>query len=209
MPHPRKMPSYDFMTGSCIDPVKELFYKTVWPVFFVILLLMSHPLHAQTISEYSRSQRSVIEAEMARNTARALSASAREHAAPRAAGSPGEPPPTFVPPLPAGFDGGPATAPAALSPGIPAARQRPLSPQPTMGARALPTRALKVAGVFISAQKTLAQITIDGQDHLLSLGQEIPGTTWQVQAISAHQVVLERTPRKGPRTTRVFKLPSA
>jgi hypothetical protein len=202
MPSSRKIPNHNSFLGSSCDPLKPRFYRAPVRVCCVLALLISHPLQAQTISEYSRSQRAVIEAEMNRNTARALNASAHERPAPAVQASQT---PNLPPPLPAGFEGVPALSAAPRS-GLPLVRPNRLPAQIT---RSLASQSIAVAGVFISVRKVVTQITVDGQDHLLSLGQAVPGTAWQVQAISAHQVVLERVNRNGQRASRVFKLPSA
>jgi len=71
---------------------------------------------------------------------------------------------------------------------------------------------LRVGGVFASASRTLAEVTIDGNPYWLAEGEAVPGTAWRVEAIAVDRVVLHHAApmagESGRETRRVFALPS-
>jgi hypothetical protein len=160
---------------------------------------------AQTIGHYSRAQKNLLEAEAARNTAKAFEAA-------NAAANPSKSDAPIAGPLPTNM---PVPLPSAEQhhPGHPNPHPnfvaKPLSP-PSVLKRA---QEIKVTGVFISKNKTLAEVLVGEQAHLLIQGQDVPQTKWRVQAISSHQVVLQSQPGTGKRNAKaaqqVFKLPGA
>lgn len=140
---------------------------------------------AQTIADYSRSQRAVIEAEIARNNAQSTGGRAS------------------ATPLPLPGAAGPAALPSPSRP-----PERPLPPievEPR----------LSVSGVFVSARHAVAEVIVEGVPYMLSAGQDVPGTAWRVQKVTVERVVLgghadSGASRKGsPRSasSRVFHLP--
>jgi hypothetical protein len=139
---------------------------------------------AQTIEQYSRSQRSVIEADMNRNTSRVLRAA--QDAQPPAGQASGP----MGAPLPPSMTG----AGTALAPQMGGAPTRP--PEPSV-----PKNTLSVSGVFVSQNTTLAQVQVGQNIHWLKAGQSVPHTGWSVRTIEPHQVVMS-----GPKGLRVFKL---
>ena len=138
---------------------------------------------AQTIADYSRSQRGVIEAEIARNTAKAMNAAS--------------PPPAA--PLPS------TDASTRSLPSLPAAARALVPPDPSNDAPRL-----VVSGVFVSKAKAVAEVLVEGVSYMLAAGQDVPGTSWRVQSVAVDRVVLTGASpksRKGAVPTRVFNLP--
>lgn len=140
----------------------------------------------QTIADYSRSQRAVIEAEIARNNAKATNAAS----------------PALASPLPS-FD---HAASARGLPPLPAAAPRAVAaPDESNDAPRL-----VVSGVFVSKTRAVAEVLVEGASYMLTAGQDVPGTSWRVQSVSIDRVVLSGTsskPRKGAAPTRVFNFP--
>ncbi len=52
---------------------------------------------------------------------------------------------------------------------------------------------VQVSGVFASAARTVVEIAVNGTPYILSAGQVVPGTSWQVDAIATDRVALIRT----------------
>ncbi len=123
---------------------------------------------AQSISDYSRAQRAVLEADIARNTARAL-------------GTGG----VITPAAP----GGPAApnAATAAAPVSGAAMMPPPMPRPFVA----PQRGMAVNGVITLATRSMVDLRSDGVSHLLLPGDTVPGTPWVVSSINAQRVVLK------------------
>jgi hypothetical protein len=141
------------------------------------------PASAQTIAEYSRSQRAVIEADIVRNNAKA-----------------------FEGVLPKAEDGSLQLPPVKKGPPLPDVRPVPGSTAP------LPVEEprMVVSGVFVSRLRTVAEVIVEGVPYMLSTGQEVPGTPYRVQSVSSERVVLvglarSRQPAKAP--MQVFNLP--
>lgn len=139
------------------------------------------PAHAQSIGDYSRAQRAVIESAIAR--------------------SGGRPPvemPSLPPPASAGREGPPSPSLPALAP----APEKPVDP---------PGPDIAVTGVFVSPSVVLTEVLVDGAPFLLSLGQRVPGTRWLVSRVEAEQVVLSSEPRPkgGKPATRTFLFSSS
>lgn len=121
----------------------------------------------QTIADYGRAQRALLEATMAQTAARAAAISASSPAAPAsvAAGA------------------SPALANAATGPaGLPTRGPGPARAEPS----------LAVSGVFSSPRAAWAEIVVDGRAWRLSRGDDVPGTAWRVAAVSADEVRLDR-----------------
>ena len=123
---------------------------------------------AQTIADYGRSQRLLLEATMTQNAARAAALQPPGSAA----SAPGPLP--LVGSIPG--SGGASVLPSA-SPRVPV---RPPEPE------------LRVRGVFVSSTRTLAEVLVDGAPYVLAAGQGVPGTPWRVASIAADRVVLDR-----------------
>jgi len=124
---------------------------------------MGGSVAAQTIADYSRAQRAVLESAMVQAAARSAAWPASAAAAAAAAS---------------------ASAPAAALP-PPAAAVAP-RPLPVRDPE------LQVSGVFASASQTVAELLVDGHAYLLSAGQGVPGTSWSVAVIAVDRVVLQR-----------------
>jgi hypothetical protein len=157
-------------------------------------ILFCIPVSAQTIGQYSKAQKTLLEAEAARNTAKAFEAV-------NGGANPGK---TSAGPLPSS-----TTVPLpSIEPSAPApsrlAAATPLASRPAPPQR---PQEIKVAGVFISKRKTVAEVIVGEQAHLLIQGQDVPKTKWRVQAISGHQVILQSQPGSGRAAQQVFKLP--
>jgi type IV pilus biogenesis protein PilP len=129
-------------------------------VVVVSWALAGASVSAQTIADYSRSQRAVIEAEIARNTAKAMAST------PVAA-------PVVAAPAPAAADKPSPFPPATPNPATP-------GDMPPW----------TVSGVFLSPSRSVAEVVVDGGAHLLAAGQAVPGTPWRVQSVAADKVVL-------------------
>lgn len=120
---------------------------------------------AQSISDYSRAQRAVLEADITRNTARAMgTGGASTPGAPPGAGAPGA---------------APVSSGAAV---MPPPMPRPSVPQ---------ERGMVVNGVITLATRSMVDLRNDGVSHLLLPGDTVPGTPWVVSSISAQRVVLK------------------
>lgn len=134
-----------------------------------VCFAMASSAGAQTLSEYSRAQRAVLEAEMARNVAKALSPS----------GTPGAPaagaPPSGGAPMP----GHPMPSQAMFPPA---------SPPPLM---APASKEILVTGVIALAHRSMAELSYLGETYLLLPGDPLPGTGWVVASIDASRVVLK------------------
>jgi hypothetical protein len=135
---------------------------------------------AQSIGDYSRAQRAVIESAISRNGPR--------------------PPvelPTLAPAKGPGplKDAGVPTGPPPSPPSIP----KPAEPAQTD---------IAVTGVVLSSAVSLAEVVIDGAPFLLSSGQRVPGTRWSVSTVDADRVVLsgESRQRGVKPATRTFLL---
>jgi len=142
---------------------------------------------AQTINDYSRAQRAWLESAMSQSAARSAGVTASAPSASAPAFAPmSAPVPASVPPMP-----GPH---ASLMPTLD------LAP------------AIQVSGVFASSSATVAEVVVNATAYLLQVGQGVPGTAWQVDAIEVDHVVLARrgASRGGGSDTvrRVFALPA-
>ncbi|MEY4564608.1 MAG: hypothetical protein RLZZ618_3885 [Pseudomonadota bacterium] len=141
---------------------------------------------AQTIGEFSRSQRAVIEADIARNNAKAL-------------GGVGVSVPAGLPPLPSGAATSlPSPLPSLGERGAGAGLAVPSMPLP-FGSGHAPFRAAAdegtrtawdVTGVFMSASRQVAEVVVEGVPYLLVVGDEIPGTSWRIDVVAAHKVIV-------------------
>lgn len=128
---------------------------------------------AQTIADYSRSQRAVIEAEIARNNAKVLGAAL-------------PPPAPLAPPLPALSSSPPPRASAVALPSGTAVQ--PLTGEARPPARGGPE--WEVTGVFVSASRSVVEVVVNGSPFLLGVGEPVPGTRWSIDSISTGRVVL-------------------
>ena len=126
--------------------------------------------HAQTIGDYSRSHRALLEAEMAKNTAKALGSGPNIN--------------TSATPLPAAL----ATAPMA-----------PASPLPTMPMAGMPTESgsdISVVGVIVLSKRAMVELNLNGETFLLLAGDKVPGTAWEVSSVYSDSVVLKSGPKR-------------
>jgi hypothetical protein len=149
-----------------------------------VLALSSPELGAQTIADYSRAQRAMLEAAMTQ-------------AAARSAG-PGAPAAAASVPIAA------ATNPPAAAQAAIASRMAPPPPPPSP--------AVQVSGVFATSAGSLAEVVVDATAYLLCAGEGVPGTAWHVETVAVDRVVLSRQGRgaaadaEGSRRT--FALPA-
>lgn len=143
-------------------------------------------VHAQTIGDYSRSQRAVLEAEMARSTARAMAASGSEGRSVSAGGGGGLPSPLTQPP-------------AVAMPAPP--------PLPSMPLGGLPQSGLAVTGLIALPDHAMIELTRNGETMLLASGDAVPGTSWVVASIDEKRVVLKSGNKSNPRT-RILAVPA-
>jgi hypothetical protein len=157
--------------------------KSVMGCVVVLLGLCGEMAQGQTIADYSRSQRQLIEAEILRNNERVLSVN-------------GQGSPVGNAPLPSGvglpgFD----EKNRAAAVGVDALNTSPAKVAPA---------ALILAGVFKSDHQAVAELQVGEAPYWLSVGQKVPGTPWRVQGINERQVVLV-----GNKARRVLKLQTA
>ena len=123
--------------------------------------LATAAVQAQTIGDYSRAQRAVIESTIARNAVRHGAAGAVD-----------------LPPLPqAPASSSVPTLSPALAPPRPS-QIEPVEPQVT------------VTGVVMTPSKAMAEVVVDGASYMLTAGQPVPGTSWRVATVSPDRVVL-------------------
>ncbi|WP_157603782.1 hypothetical protein [Rhizobacter sp. Root1221] len=128
--------------------------------------------HAQTIGDYSRAQRAVIESTIARSALRPSSGG-----------------PVGLPALPQ------AAASAPLVPLPQAAPPRRDMPEESSAPQ------VAVTGVVVTPNKALAEVVVDGVAYMLSAGQSVPGTPMTVATVAADRVVLSGARgMRGPRT---------
>ena len=140
--------------------------RTTWAVTCV-LALFAPGVEAQTIADYSRAQRAMLETAMAQAAARSASLGASAPAFPSSA---------------------PMAAPATSLLAAPvAAASRMTSPPPS------PT--VQVSGVFATSAGSLAEVVVDATAYLLRSGEGVPGTAWRVETIAIDRVVLSRQGR--------------
>jgi hypothetical protein len=127
---------------------------------------------AQTIGDYSRAQRAVIESTIARSSSR-----------------PAGPGPVGLPTLPpAGASAPGFPLPSGLSNSV-ARSDLPGAPQ------------VSVTGVIVTSARTVAEVQVDGVPYLLDPGEPVPGTPWSVVHVADDRVVLrEAAGAKGTRT---------
>jgi type IV pilus biogenesis protein PilP len=153
----------------------------------VLALAATPAIDAQTIADYSRAQRLLLESTMAQAAAR----SAGLGASIPAVGAP-----SSVTPLPA------------LQPARASLPQRP------QGGAPLPVPAtLQVSGVFASSRGVVAEVVVNATPYLLGAGQGVPGTAWRVESVTVDGVVLARrgaapTAPEAPGARKVFPLPA-
>lgn len=121
---------------------------------------------AQTIGDYSRSHRSVLEAEMAKNIAKALASAPNT---------------------------GAATPPTSPAPQPPA---NPLPAMPMAGMPMGVPPDISVTGVIILAKQAMAELHLNGETFLLLAGDKVPGTAWVVGSIRSDQVILTSGPKR-------------
>lgn len=126
--------------------------------------LATSPAAAQTIADYSRAQRALLENAMTQAAARSTGAAS-------SAPSPA--------PTPA------ATAAASPVPAPVRLTQALLAPAPP---------SVQVSGVFAAGGGALAEIVVNVTPYLLATGDGVPGTTWQVESVAIDRVVLASRP---------------
>lgn len=145
-----------------------------------MLVVLMPVARAQTIADYSRAQRALLETTMTQAAARSAGMGA---------------------PTPA------ASAPLATSAPAPA-------PTPALHAPMQPSApAVQVSGVFVSKAGSIAEVVVNATPYLVTVGQGVPGTAWQVEAIAVDRVVLARrggvvAAADAQAAHRVFALPS-
>jgi len=130
--------------------------------------LAASPAAAQTIADYSRVQRALLE-------------NAMTQAAARSAGAASSAPS----PAPAAAAAAAATAAASPVPAPVRLTQALLAPAPP---------SVQVSGVFAAGGGALAEIVVNATPYLLATGDGVPGTTWQVESVAIDRVVLARRP---------------
>jgi hypothetical protein len=140
--------------------------RTAWAVT-CILVLFAPGVEAQTIADYSRAQRAMLETAMAQAAARSagLGASA-----------------------PASASSAPMAAPATSLLAAPAATASRMTLPP-------PSPAVQVSGVFATSAGSLAEVVVDATAYLLRAGEGVPGTAWHVETVAIDRVVLSRQGR--------------
>ena len=149
-----------------------------------VLSMFASMVEAQTIADYSRAQRAMLETAMTQAAARSASLGASAPAAP------------------------PSTPAAAIST-LPAA-----APQAVASRVVLPPLApvVQVSGVFASSAGALAEVVVDATAYLLRAGEGVPGTAWHVDIVAIDRVVLSRqghfASADGEGGRRVFPLPA-
>ena len=137
--------------------------RAAWAVTCVLTLLVPG-VEAQTIADYSRAQRAMLETAMAQAAARSASLGASAPASPSSA---------------------PMAAPATSLLAAPvAAASRMTLPSPSP--------AVQVSGVFATSAGSLAEVVVDATAYLLRAGEGVPGTAWHVETIAIDRVVLSR-----------------
>jgi len=149
-----------------------------------ILALFASWTEAQTIADYSRAQRAMLETAMTQAAARSAglgaSAVAPSGSAPMAA--------VAMPPV--------ATT-TAVAPRV---------------ALSLPSPAVQVSGVFATSAASLAEVVVDATAYLLRAGEGVPGTAWHVESVTVDRVVLSRqgrgTAADAEASRRTFALPA-
>lgn len=137
--------------------------RTAWAVTCILTLFVPG-VEAQTIADYSRAQRAMLETAMAQAAARSAglgaSAPASASSAPMA---------------------GPATS--LLAAPVAAASRMTLPP---------PSPTVQVSGVFATSVGALAEVVVDATAYLLRAGEGVPGTAWHVETVAIDRVVLSR-----------------
>ena len=145
--------------------------QPTWLSWLYMGLTLAFSAEAQTIGDYSRSQRAVLESEMAKNAAKVLG---NVH-------SPSLPNPTSL---------SLASRSSALLPPLPGAAHEtiPVSlPEPV----ATPEPELVVQGVMVSSKRSMVELSIKGRTVLLLSGDKVPGTAWIVTSIRQDLVILK------------------
>lgn len=164
-------------------PADFICSRASWAV--TCLLVLSAPeAGAQTIADYSRAQRAMLETAMTQAAARSAGLGASAPASPAST-------PMAV-----------ATNPPVAAQAAVASRMTPPSPSP----------AVQVSGVFATSAGSLAEVVVDATAYLLRAGEGVPGTAWHVETVAIDRVVLSRQGRgavadfEGSRRT--FALPA-
>ena len=142
--------------------------------------LAASPAAAQTIADYSRVQRALLENAMTQAAARSAGAAS-------SAPSPAPAPAAAAAAAAVAVAAAVAAATAAASP-VPAPvrlTQALLAPAPP---------SVQVSGVFAAGGGALAEIVVNATPYLLATGDGVPGTTWQVESVAIDRVVLARRP---------------
>lgn len=124
------------------------------------LLLAAFATRAQTIGDYSRAQRLMLESAMSQSAARSAGVSASSPV---------------------------AAAPVKSAPASPAPR---LAAAPAVAALPAPAPSVQVSGVFTSGASSLAEVVVNATAYLLQAGQCVPGTPWRVESVAVDRVVL-------------------
>lgn len=132
---------------------------------------------AQSIGDYSRAQRAVLESEMAKNIAKAMGANTS---------TPGTAVSQAMAPWP--LMGAPV-ATSALPGRAPMPAVPPMEAMPAARSAA-PSDEIAVSGVIVLASRAMAELQTGGDTFLLFVGDKVPGTPWVVKSIKADRVVL-------------------
>ena len=157
--------------------------RTAWAASCVFALFAAGA-KAQTIADYSRAQRAMLETAMAQAAARSAGLGA---------------------PVPASPSSAPTASPATSLLAAPVvAASRMTSPPPSP--------AVQVSGVFATSAGSLAEVVVEATAYLLRAGEGVPGTTWHVETVAIDRVVLSRqghgTVADAEGSRRSFALPS-
>ena len=139
---------------------------------------------AQTIADYSRAQRAMLESAMTQAAARSAGLAASAPASPASAST--------------GF------LPMSQVAGVAAIASRPTPPSSSP--------VVQVSGVVTTSAGSLAEVVVDAAAYLLRAGEGVPGTAWHVETVAIDRVVLGRPGRgvvaDAESSRRTFALPA-
>jgi type IV pilus biogenesis protein PilP len=138
-----------------------------WLPLLCMGLALAFSAQAQTIGDYSRSQRALLESEIAKNTAKALinvESASPFHLTP----------------------GTTASQQVALLPPLPGAVNSAIKSTDTE-----PVPEIAVKGIMILSKRSMVELSVKGDTVLVLAGNKVPGTSWVVANIRQDQVILK------------------